>query len=81
MSENAGWTDRLFGGLKKTSGKLTENIAGLVTKAKLDPSDLDEIEDALIASDLGPAMAIAAPRSSSAAARRMAPGSATSIRR
>ena len=57
MSENAGWTDRLFGGLKKTSGKLTENIAGLVTKAKLDPSDLDEIEDALIASDLGPAMA------------------------
>ena len=57
MSENAGWTDRLFGGLKKTSGKLTENIAGLVTKAKLDASDLDEIEDALIASDLGPAMA------------------------
>ena len=47
----------MFGGLKKTSGKLTENIAGLVTKAKLDPGDLDEIEDALIASDLGPAMA------------------------
>ena len=57
MSENAGWTDRLFGGLKKTSGKWTENIAGRVTKAKLDPSDHDEIEDALIASDLGPAMA------------------------
>ena len=57
MSENAGWKDRLFGGLKKTSGKLTDNIAGLVTKAKLDARDLDDIEDALIASDLGPAMA------------------------
>ena len=57
MSENAGWKDRLFGGLKKTSGKLTDNIAGLVTKAKLEARDLDEIEDALIASDLGPAMA------------------------
>lgn len=57
MSEKAGWTDRLFGGLKKTSSKLTDNITGLVTKAKLDAEDLDEIEDALIASDLGPAMA------------------------
>ncbi len=57
MSENAGWKDRLFGGLKKTSGKLTDNIAGLVTKAKLEARDLDDIEDALIASDLGPAMA------------------------
>ena len=57
MSEKAGWKDRLFGGLKKTSGKLTDNITGLVTKSKLDAEDLDEIEDALIASDLGPAMA------------------------
>ena len=55
--EKAGWKDRLFGGLKKTSSKLTDNITGLVTKAKLDAGDLDEIEDALIASDLGPAMA------------------------
>jgi fused signal recognition particle receptor len=55
--EKAGWKDRLFGGLKKTSSKLTDNITGLVTKAKLDAEDLDEIEDALIASDLGPAMA------------------------
>ena len=57
MNESAGWKDRLFGGLKKTSGKLTENITGLVTKAKLDNGTLDELEDALIASDLGPAMA------------------------
>jgi len=57
MSEKAGWTDKIFGGLKKTSGKLTENITGLVTKSKLDNEALDELEDALIASDLGPAMA------------------------
>lgn len=57
MNEKAGWTDRLFGGLKKTSSKLTDNITGLVTKSKLATDDLDEIEDALIASDLGPAMA------------------------
>ena len=57
MTEKEGWTNRLFGGFKKTSSKLTENITGLVTKSKLEPRDLDEIEDALIASDLGPAMA------------------------
>lgn len=54
MSEGTRWQDRLFGGLKKTSGKLTENLAGLVTKAKLDAADLDDIEEALIVSDLGP---------------------------
>lgn len=57
MTEKEGWKNRLFGGFKKTSTKLTENITGLVTKAKLDGETLDEIEDALIASDLGPAMA------------------------
>ena len=57
MTEEAGWTDKLFGGLKKTSSKLTENLTGLITKTKLDSEALDEIEDALIASDLGPAMA------------------------
>ena len=45
MSETTGWTDKLFGGLKKTSGKLTDNLTGLVTKAKLDNEALDEIED------------------------------------
>ena len=57
MSEKPGWRDRLFGGLSKTSGRLTENLTGLVTKAKLDEETLDDIEDALIMSDLGPATA------------------------
>ena len=57
MTEKAGWTGKLFGGLKKTSGKLTDNLTGLVTKAKLDEQALNGIEEALILSDLGPATA------------------------
>ena len=57
MTEKKGWKDRLFGGLKKSSGKLTGNLTGLITKSKLDDATLDEIEEALIISDLGPAMA------------------------
>ena len=49
-----GWSERLFGGFKKTSERLTENLSGLVTKARLDEDQLDAIEDALILSDLGP---------------------------
>jgi fused signal recognition particle receptor len=51
------WQDRLFGGFKRTSDKLGENLTGLFTKAALDRETLDEIEEALIASDLGPATA------------------------
>ncbi|MBK6706090.1 MAG: signal recognition particle-docking protein FtsY [Sphingomonadales bacterium] len=57
MSENPGWRDKLFGGLKKTSNKLSENLTGLITKGKLDAEMLDEIEEALIVTDLGPATA------------------------
>ncbi|NCU11350.1 MAG: signal recognition particle-docking protein FtsY, partial [Sphingomonadaceae bacterium] len=48
------WSDRLFGGFRKTSEKLTENLAGIVSRTRLDEAQLDEIEDALILSDLGP---------------------------
>jgi fused signal recognition particle receptor len=51
------WRDRLFGGLKRTSEKLGDNLSGLFAKA-LDDQTLDEIEEALIVSDLGPAMAM-----------------------
>ena len=51
------WTDRLFGGFRKTSERLTENLSGIVTKAKLDDAQLDALEDALILSDLGPRVA------------------------
>ena len=51
------WTERLFGGFKKTSERLAENLTEAVTKAKLDDATLDDVEDALIMSDLGPAAA------------------------
>ena len=48
------WLERLTGGFKKTADRLGENISGLTQKAALDTSTLDDIEEALIASDLGP---------------------------
>ena len=55
MSENS-WHDRLLSGFKRTSDRLTGNLVGL-SAARLDDETLDEIEEALIASDLGPEMA------------------------
>ena len=57
MSDKQSWTDRLFGGFRKTSEKLTSNLTEVVGTAKLDDATLDEVEDALILSDLGPAAA------------------------
>jgi fused signal recognition particle receptor len=55
MSEApAPWLDRLTAGFRKTSERLGDNLTGLFTKAALDEATLDEIEEALIASDLGP---------------------------
>jgi len=48
------WHEKLFGGFRKTSDRLGENLTGLFGKAALDAATLDEIEEALIASDLGP---------------------------
>ena len=56
MSEKS-WRDKLFGGFRKTSDRLGENLTGLFSKAALDAETLDEVEEALIASDLGPATA------------------------
>ena len=56
MSETS-WSDRLLGGFRKTSDRLSGNLAGIASSAKLDDATLDEVEDALILSDLGPAAA------------------------
>ena len=56
MSETS-WRDKLFGGFRKTSDRLGENLTGLFGKAALDAQTLGEIEEALIASDLGPVTA------------------------
>jgi fused signal recognition particle receptor len=48
------WLDRLRGGFSKTAERVGDNLSGLTSKAALDTSTLDDIEEALIASDLGP---------------------------
>jgi fused signal recognition particle receptor len=53
MSE-ATWLERMRSGFRKTSDRLGDNLTGLFTKASLDAATLDAIEEALIASDLGP---------------------------
>ena len=59
------WTQRLFGGFRKTSERLSENLAAIsenvtavVAKTRLSEDQLDDLEDALILSDLGPRAAL-----------------------
>ncbi len=56
MSDPRAWHDKLLGGFRRTSDRLVGNLAGLGT-GRLDEAQLDDIEEALIASDLGPATA------------------------
>jgi fused signal recognition particle receptor len=56
MSDTS-WAERVFGGFRKTSERLSSNLSGVVGMAKLDDATLDNVEDALIVSDLGPAAA------------------------
>jgi fused signal recognition particle receptor len=51
------WAERVFGGFRKTSQRLSENLSSAVGTARLDDATLDDVEDALIISDLGPAAA------------------------
>jgi fused signal recognition particle receptor len=48
-----GWFQRLKAGLTKTSAKLSQDIAGIFTKRRLDAESLQELEDLLIQADLG----------------------------
>ncbi|MGB9151974.1 MAG: signal recognition particle-docking protein FtsY [Alphaproteobacteria bacterium] len=57
VQEKSGWLSRLRSGLQSSSTKLTEGITGVFTKRKLDDAALQELEDTLIAADLGPATA------------------------
>ena len=50
------WSERLFGGFRKMSERLAANL-DVVGTARLDEATLDDVEDALILSDLGPTAA------------------------
>jgi len=59
MSENKpGFFSRLASGLKRTSSKLSESVTAIFTKRKLDSAALEELEDTLIAADLGASAAL-----------------------
>ena len=53
MTETS-WLERMRLGFQKTSDRLGDNLTGLLTKSALDEATLDGIEEALVASDLGP---------------------------
>ncbi|MDG1416514.1 MAG: signal recognition particle-docking protein FtsY [Maricaulis sp.] len=53
-----GFFSRLASGLQRTSSKLTESVAAVFTKRKLDNEALEELEDLLIAADLGASAAL-----------------------
>jgi fused signal recognition particle receptor len=53
VTDQRSWHEKLLGGFRRTSDRLVGNLAGLGT-GRLDEAQLDEIEEALIASDLGP---------------------------
>src|SRR5215471_18151254 len=52
-----GWLARLRDGLSRSSRKLAAGIGSIFTKRKLDAAALQELEEVLIAGDLGPATA------------------------
>jgi fused signal recognition particle receptor len=52
-SKKQSWFQRLKAGLTKTSARLSQDIAGIFTKRKLDADTLEELEDLLIQADLG----------------------------
>ena len=48
------WLEKLASGFKKTADRLSDSVQTLATATALDTATLDDIEEALIASDLGP---------------------------
>lgn len=59
MSEESprGWLARLGAGLRKSSTAITGGLARIFTHRKVDAATIDELEELLITSDLGPATA------------------------
>ena len=51
------WAERVRAGFRRTGDRFGDNLTGLFGKAALDDRSLDELEEALIASDLGPSTA------------------------
>jgi fused signal recognition particle receptor len=57
VTEKAGWLARMRAGLGRSSEKLAQNLTFLVGGGRIEAEDLETIEEALIAADLGPVVA------------------------
>jgi fused signal recognition particle receptor len=57
MSEGRGWFARLKAGLSRSSSKLSEGITGIFARRRLDDATLAELEELLIAADMGTGIA------------------------
>ena len=47
------WLKKLTSGLSKTSAKVTASLSSLLGRPAIDAASIEEVEDALIAADLG----------------------------
>ena len=56
-SNEGGWLSRLTSGLGKSSRKISDGLNDLLVKRKLDAETVEQLEELLIAADLGPATA------------------------
>lgn len=54
VTEKRGWLARLREGLGRTKTAISSGVAAIFTQRKLDDDTLEELEDLLIAADLGP---------------------------
>src|SRR5262249_59782606 len=52
-AERRGWLNRLRAGMARSSARLTEGINGIFNRRRLDDAALLELEELLIASDMG----------------------------
>jgi len=57
LSEGAGWFQRLKTGLARSSQRLGQGIAAIVTRRRLDQPTLDRLEELLIGADFGTKLA------------------------
>ncbi|MEL6324153.1 MAG: signal recognition particle-docking protein FtsY, partial [Pseudomonadota bacterium] len=56
-TKSKGFFSKLTSGLRRSSSKISDGITGVFTKKKLDSDTLEELEDLLVMSDMGAAVA------------------------
>jgi len=57
VTERPGWLARMRTGLARSSEKLAHNLSFLAGGGRIEAEELEQVEEALIAADLGPAVA------------------------